>query len=173
MNRLDQDYIFAAQIQKIWIMRCIDVPRDISRAIRKSVGAKALHVPVRGWIEGLPFRNTLVPRGGGSFRMHVHSSIWRKLRIDAGAAVEVHLSLDTEPPRAILPPDLAAALTDAPYALATFNALTVAFRRQIVRYLEAAKRSQTRDKRVQLIVRRMLERVAKSRRKPKPLRKKK
>jgi Bacteriocin-protection, YdeI or OmpD-Associated/Domain of unknown function (DUF1905) len=170
MNRLDQDYVFAAQIQKIWIMRCIDVPRDISAAIRKSVGPKALHVPVRGWIEGLPFRNTLVPRGGGSYRMHVHSSIWRKLRIDAGAAVEVSLSLDTEPRQAVLPPDLAAALADTPRALATFNALTVAFRSQIIRYLEAAKRSHTRDKRIQLIVRRMLERAAKSRRKQKPLR---
>jgi hypothetical protein len=164
MDRPDQAHVFPARIQKIWIMRCIDVPRDISRAIRKTVGGKALHVPVHGWIEGLPFQNTLVPRGGGNYRMHVHSRIWRKLRIDAGTAVEVTLLLDTEPREAVLPPDLAAGLADAPRALATFNTLTVALRRQIIHYVDSAKQSRTRDKRIQLVLRRMLERAAKARR---------
>jgi hypothetical protein len=146
----------------------VDIPRVISKAVRQSVGQEAMHVPVHGWIEGLPFRNTLVPRGGGSYRMHVHSRIWRKLRIDAGAAVEVTLLLDTEPREAVLPPDLAAALADTPRALASFNALTVAFRRHIIEYLEAAKQSRTRDKRIQLIVSRMLERARKRSRDAKP-----
>jgi Bacteriocin-protection, YdeI or OmpD-Associated/Domain of unknown function (DUF1905) len=159
-----QPHVFAAKIQKIWILRSIDVPRDISKAIREAVGGKALHVPVHGWIEGLPFQNTLVPRGGGNYRMHVHSRIWRKLRIDAGAAVEVALLLDTEPREAVIPSDFAAGLADSPRALAIFNKLTVALRRQIIQYVDSAKQSRTRDKRIQLIVRRMLERAAKQRR---------
>jgi hypothetical protein len=167
MDRPDQAHVFLARIQKIWIMRCIDVPRAISKAIRQAVGGKALHVPVHGWIEGLPFQNTLVPRGGGNFRMHVHSRIWRKLRIDAGAAVEVTLLLDSERREAVLPPDLAAGLADTPRALATFNALTVALRRQIIQYVDSAKQARTRNKRIQLVVRRMMERTAKVRRKQK------
>jgi Bacteriocin-protection, YdeI or OmpD-Associated/Domain of unknown function (DUF1905) len=158
MDQRDQPYVFAARIQKIWILRNIDIPRDISKAIRKAIGGKALHVPVHGWIEGLPFQNTLVPRGGGNYRMHVHSSIWRKLRIDAGAAVEVTLLVDTEPREAVVPPDLAAELANTPRALATFNSLPAGLRRQIVRYIDAARQARTRDKRVQLIVKRMLER---------------
>jgi hypothetical protein len=161
-----QPHVFAAKIQKIWIMRCIDVPRDISKKIRKTVGGKALHVPVHGWIEGLQFQNTLVPRGGGNYRMHVHSRIWRKLRIDVGAAVEVTILLDTEPREAVLPPDLAAGLADTPRALAIFNALTVALRRQIIQYVDSAKQARTRDKRIQLVVRRMLERAAKQGKRP-------
>jgi hypothetical protein len=122
-----------------------------------------LHIPVHGWIEGLPFRSTLVPRGGGAYRLHVHSRIWRKLRIDAGAAVEVTLLVDTEPREALLPPDLGAGLADTPRALATFNALTVAHRRQVIQYVEAAKQIRTREKRVQLVAKRMLERAAKAR----------
>jgi len=156
-------YVFAAKIQKIWILRSIDLPRDISRQIRNTVGGKALHVPVYGWIEGLPFQNTLVPRGGGNYRMHVHSRIWRKLRIDAGAAVQVTLLLDSEPREAVLPSDLAAGLAGTPSALAIFNTLTVALRRQIIQYVDSAKQARTRDKRIQLIVRRMLERAAKQR----------
>ena len=160
MDHAEQPYVFAAQVRKIWILRSVDLPRDISKAIRKAVGEKALHVPVHGWIEGLPFQNTLVPRGGGNYRMHVHSRIWRKLRIDAGAAVEVTMLLDTEPREAVLPPDLAAGLADTPRAFAIFNTLTVALRRQIIQYVDSAKQTRTRDKRIQLIARRMLERAA-------------
>src|SRR5262249_12001408 len=116
-------YVFAAQIHKIWIMRVSDIPRDIGKAIRKLAADNKKHIPVHGWIEGLPFQNTLVPRGGGNYRMHVHSRIWRKLRIDAGAAVEVTMHLDTEPREAAVPPALAAELSATPRALATFHTL--------------------------------------------------
>jgi hypothetical protein len=163
MHRLDPPHVFAAKIQKIWIMRCVDIPRDVSKAIRSVGGDDPLHIPVHGWIEGLPFKSTLVPRGGGSYRLHVHSRIWRKLRIDAGAAVEVTLFVDTEPREAVLPPDLAAGLADTPRALATFNSLTVALRRQIVQYVDNAKQARTREKRVQLVVKRMLQRAGRAR----------
>jgi len=57
-------------------MRCVDVPRDISKSL-----------PVLGQVEGLPLKSTL--SGGGSYRLHLHSNIWRKLRIGAGDTVEV------------------------------------------------------------------------------------
>ncbi|MGA2430997.1 MAG: YdeI/OmpD-associated family protein [Candidatus Acidiferrum sp.] len=165
MPQPGQPHVFPAKIHKIWIMRCVDVPRDVSRAIRISAEGDPLHVPVHGWIEGLPFKSTLVPRGGGSYRLHVHSRIWRKLRIDAGAAVEVTLLVDTEPREAVLPPDLAAGLADTSRALAIFNGLTVALRRQIVQYVNQAKQARTREKRILLIIKRMLERAAKRRKK--------
>jgi hypothetical protein len=37
--------------------------------------------------------------------MHVNSKIWRKLQIDAGAAVEITLLLDVEPREAVIPPN--------------------------------------------------------------------
>ena len=35
MDSSDQPHVFAAQIRKIWIMRVIDIPRDIGKAIAK------------------------------------------------------------------------------------------------------------------------------------------
>jgi Bacteriocin-protection, YdeI or OmpD-Associated/Domain of unknown function (DUF1905) len=171
MAHADQPYIFSARIQKIWIMRCVDVPRDVSKAFRSLAGENALRIPVHGWIEGLPFKSTMVPRGGGCYRLHIHSRIWRKLRIDAGAVVEVAMLLDSEPREVPLPPDLAAGLAETPRALATFNSLTPAFRRQIVIYMDAAKQSRTREKRVQLIVKRMLERARRRKKEPEPKKK--
>jgi Bacteriocin-protection, YdeI or OmpD-Associated/Domain of unknown function (DUF1905) len=160
MDSAERPYVFAAKIEKIWIMRVIDIPRDVGKAIGKMAGEHTKHIPVHGWIEGLAFRNTLVPRGGGNYRMHVHSRIWRKLRIDAGAAVEVTMLVDNEPREVAVPPDLAGELADTPWALASFNRQTAALRRHIVQYVETAKQSRTREKRIQLVVKRMLERDA-------------
>lgn len=155
----ERTYTFAARIQKIWILRCIDVPRDISKALQAVTGKDAKHIPVQGTIEGLRMENTLVPRGGGCYRLHVHSSIWRKLRIDAGATVEVTLAIDLEPRDPRLPPDLAAGLAFEPRALAAFNAETAAMRRQLVRFMDKAKQERTREKRVRQIAKLVLERA--------------
>jgi hypothetical protein len=175
MASADQEHIFVARIQKIWIMRCVDLPLEVSAALHGAAGENVTHPPVHGFIEGLPFKSTLVPGGDGRFRLHVHSRIWRKLRIDAGAEVEITLMLDQAPRPAIVPADLAAALAAKPLALATFTALTLPLRRQILWYVNAAKHANTREKRVKLMVQRMLERAAnaKDKKKKKTLKNKK
>lgn len=160
-------HVFAARIQKIWIMRSVDVPRDISKALQAVAGKGTKHIPVHATIEGVPLQSTLVPRGGGCYRLHVHSSIWRKLRIDAGAVVEVTLALDTEPREPRLPPDLAAGLALEPRALAAFNSETPAMRRQLVRYMDAAKQGRTREKRIRQIAKLVLGRAKRRRSKSK------
>lgn len=163
----DQEHIFVAPIQKIWIMRCVDVPADASAAIREATTGDAKHPPVQGFVEGRPFKSTLSPGKKGCYRLHIHSRIWRKLKIDAGAEVEVTLMLDEAPRPAIVPPDLAKALAAKPVALKTFNALTLPLRRQVLWYLNNAKHASTREKRVKLMVQRMLERAVKAKGKQK------
>ncbi|MEQ1352489.1 MAG: YdeI/OmpD-associated family protein [Candidatus Acidiferrum sp.] len=165
-------HIFSARIYKQWIMRCVDVPRNISKSLREAAGGNQQHIPVLVMVEGLPLKSTLSPRGGGAYRLHIHSNIWRKLCIDAGAIAEVMLQVDTEPRDPALPPDFAAGLADEPRALATFNSLTPALRRQIIRYVDQAKHASTREKRIRLLAKRMLERAAR-RKKKKSSRKKK
>jgi Bacteriocin-protection, YdeI or OmpD-Associated/Domain of unknown function (DUF1905) len=157
----DQEHIFVAAIQKIWIMRCVDVPAEASAAIRDATSGDAKHPPVHGFVEGRAFKSTLSPGKKGCYRLHIHSRIWRKLKIDAGAEVEVTVMLDEAPRPAIVPPDLAKALAAKPVALKTFNALTLPLRRQILWYLDNAKHASTREKRIKLMVQRMLERAAK------------
>jgi hypothetical protein len=159
--QLDAPQIFSARIYKQWIMRCVDVPRHVSKTLRTLMGGSQKHIPVVGQVDGLRLKSTLSPRGGGSYRLHIHSNIWRKLGIDAGDIVEVMLQVDRDPRDPVLPHDLASGLADEPRALAIFNSLTPAFRLQLIRYLDLGKRVNTREKRVQLIVKRMLERAAK------------
>src|SRR5246127_5104001 len=133
--------VFAASIYKVGVIRYVDVPREVSRRFGSSP-----HVPVRGTVEGIRVRTTLVSRGRGSYRMAIHGDIRKKLRVDSGAVVEVAIQLDEESREPELPPALALALRNAPKAQKRFRAVTTALRRQIVRYLTAVKSQATPER---------------------------
>jgi hypothetical protein len=137
-------HIFAAQIYKVGLIRYVDVPADVSLAL----GEGAATVPVRGTVEGLPLRTTMVSRGKSCYRLAIHGDIRKKLRIDAGAIVEVALERDEESRGPSLPPALVVALRQSPVAQAKFRAMSTALRRQIVRYLTAVKQQATLERRV-------------------------
>jgi hypothetical protein len=144
-------HVFAARIYKVWLIRFVDVPKEISRAL----GSAKERIPVCGTVGGLPLRTTLVPSGNGRHRLAIHGDIYRKLRIDAGAVVEISLELDEESREPVLPPSLIAALKFSKVAAREFRAMTTALRRQIVRYLTSAKSEATVERRVAKFVTRL------------------
>ena len=135
--------VFAGSIYKVGVIRYVDVPREVSKKF-----GSAAHVPVTGTVEGVPVRTTLVSRGKGSYRMAIHGTIRKKLRVDSGAVVEIAIQLDEESREPELPPALVLALRNAPKAQKRFRAVTTALRRQIVRYLVAVKSQTTLERRV-------------------------
>ena len=150
-------HIFSGKIYKVGVIRYVDVPSDVSRVI-----GEGPHVAVRGEVEGVPLRTTLVSRGRGCYRVALHSDIRKKLKVDAGAFVEIALEHDEESREPVLPPALVLALRQSPKAQAQFRGMTTALRRQIIRYLVAVKQQSTLERRVAKFVRR-LEQVAKER----------
>jgi Bacteriocin-protection, YdeI or OmpD-Associated/Domain of unknown function (DUF1905) len=145
-------HVFSAKIYKVGIIRFVDVPSDISRAI----GDGTPHVAVRGEVESIPLQSTLVSRGKGHYRLAIHGDIRKKLKVDAGAVVEVLIARDQGPREPVLPPALVLALRNSPKAQKAFRGMTTALRRQLVRYLTAVKRQETLERRVAKVVR-MLE----------------
>lgn len=143
--------VFSGEIYKVGLIRYVDVPAAVSRAL----GAEEAHAPVRGTVEGVPVVTTLVSRGKACHRMAVHGDIRKKLQIDAGAVVEIAIERDEESREPLLPPALVLALRQSPKAQAVFRAMTVSLRRQIVRYLTAAKQRATLERRVAMFVRRL------------------
>lgn len=150
----DNFHVFSGRIYKVGIIRYVDVPSDASRAL----GQGATHVPVQGEVEGLPVKSTLVSRGDGCYRLAIHGDIRKKLRIDAGAVVEVALCRDEAPREPVLPPAMVLELRNAPRAQAEFRRMTTALRRQIVRYITKVKQQATLERRVATIVRRLEQR---------------
>jgi len=148
-------HVFSGRIYKVGIIRYVDVPGEVSG----EVAAGEVNVAVQGTVEGVPLRTTLVPRGGGCHRLAIHGEIRKKLRVDAGAVVEVALERDEEPREPAVPPALAMALRLAPRAQGEFRGVTTAQRREIVRYVTAAKQEAARERRAQKVVRLLMERV--------------
>lgn len=143
--------VFSAEIYKVGIIRYVDVPASISRAL----DAKEAHVAVRGAVNGVALVTTMVSRGNECYRVAIHGDIRKKLQIDAGAVVEITLQRDEKSREPALPPALVVALRLAPKAQAAFRGMTVALRRQIVRYIVAGKQQATLERRVNGIVRRL------------------
>ena len=143
-------HVFSARIYKVWLVRFVDVPADIS----KELGPESA-VPVVGTVDGVPLRSTLVPRGKGAYRLAIHGDIRKKLRVDTGSVVEVAIRRDEESREPELPPVLVLALRNSPKAQQKFRTMTTALRRQIVRYLVAVKSQATLERRVHKFVARL------------------
>jgi len=163
---MDAMQVFPGKIYKVGLIRFVDVPSDVSRAL----GGGSPHVAVKGEIEGVPVQTTLVSRGKGCYRMAIHSDIRKKLRVDTGAVIEIAIERDEGSREPVLPPALVLALRNSPKAQAVFRNMTTALRRQIVRYLVSVKQQATLERRVAKFVR-VLERRKAKPANPKALRK--
>jgi hypothetical protein len=143
---------FKATIGRTWVLYTVDVPDRVSRAL-KAEGK----VPVVFTLNGSsPRKTTLAPRAEGGHRLHVHGESRHEVGAKEGDTVTIVLARDTEPPGVPIPPDLAAALEEMD-VLATFRTMGPAMQRELVAYVEKAKREETRAKYVARVVERACE----------------
>lgn len=105
-------------------------------------------LPVRTTLDGFPYRGTLTPIGEGYYALDVPKEVRRAIGKTLGDSLHVALSHDTEERVVPLPDDLAAALADAPSALAFFKSLSKTDQRAYVRYLQGAKSAEQRGQRL-------------------------
>jgi Bacteriocin-protection, YdeI or OmpD-Associated/Domain of unknown function (DUF1905) len=77
--------------------------------------------------------------------------------VDAGDRVRVRMELDTDPRTVSVPRDLAAALAADPAAKQAFGSMSFTHRREYVDWVEEAKRSETRARRIAATVERVRE----------------
>lgn len=144
-----QPQTFKAIIGRTWVLYTVDVPERVSRALGAS-GQLAVVFTVDG---SSPRKTTLAPRAGGGHRLHVHGESRREVGAKEGDRVTIVLSRDVDPSGSPLPPDLEEALDEAG-ALQTFRTMGPAMQRELVAYVEKAKREETRRKYVARVVER-------------------
>jgi Bacteriocin-protection, YdeI or OmpD-Associated/Domain of unknown function (DUF1905) len=105
---------------------------------------------VRGSVNGVPYRSSLM-KYSGVFHLGIHKATLTKAGIDpaAEASVKVTIELDDEPlPTDVVPDDLAAALAKNARARNAFATLRPSLKREYVKAILAAKRAETRERRV-------------------------
>ncbi len=145
-------FTFEATIGKTWILYTADVPARVTRAM-KAQGKVPVVFTMNGSSER---RTTLVPRADGGHRLHLHGQVRDEVGAKVGDTVTITLRRDAEPPGVVPPPDLAEALREAD-ALDDFRAMGPAMQRELVAYVEKAKREATRAKYVARVVERACE----------------
>jgi hypothetical protein len=117
------------------------LPPDASAAL----GTGRL-LPAVVTINGTPVPTTLHKMGGG-YMMVLNADLRRRLGVGAGDTVAVSVAPDAAPRTVEIPPDLAAALTEAGVADA-FAGLSLFRRTEIVKAVEGAKQARTRASRI-------------------------
>jgi hypothetical protein len=119
------------------------VPFDVEQTF----GTRA-RVPVRGTVNGFPFRGSLFPMGGRHI-MVVNRHLRAGARVKGGDTVSVVMERDTEPRVITPPPDLSRALKADKEARAMWDKLSFTHQREHVEHIEGAKRPETRQRRIE------------------------
>jgi hypothetical protein len=142
---------FVATIGRTWVLYTVDVPERVSRAL-----GGAGKMPVVFTVgKSTPRKTTLTPRADGGHRLHVHGESRREAGANEGDRVTIAIWRDLEPAGTPPPPDLADALREMD-ALDAFRGMGPAMQRELVAYIEKAKRDETRRKYVARVVERAL-----------------
>jgi hypothetical protein len=122
----------------------IDIPFDVE----KTFGSRG-RVPVRGALNGAPYRGSAFRMGGDCHFMVVNRKLRAAAGVSGGETVPVTMERDDEP-RVITPPeDFARALEADEDARATWDKLSFTHRREHVEHFEEAKRPETRRRRME------------------------
>jgi hypothetical protein len=118
------------------------VPFDVP-----TVWGTRARVPVRGTINGVPFRSSIAPMDGGHM-MVVNRAMREAMGVKAGDVVTVVMEWDTAPREVAVPDDLTAGLDADEAAQAGWERASYTRRKEIVRALEEAKTEATRARRL-------------------------
>src|SRR5256885_1015532 len=112
-----------------------------------AVGEGKKRFPVVATVNGTTWR-TSVARMGGEFLVGLNREVRESAGVQAGDQVRVELTLDTEPREVDVPEALAAALAGDADARAAYERLAFTHRKEFARWVEEAKRPETRASRV-------------------------
>ena len=140
---------FCARIYPVWIIRYVDVPDEVQEF-------GGTHVAVHASCNGVPFRGTLVPRGGGRYRLALNAAVRRQAGgVDTGDRVIITLRQSAPRPIPPVPAELARALAAVPGGRLAFEAWPRGRRRAVLDWLGQAKGCDTRARRVRRILDRL------------------
>jgi hypothetical protein len=156
MVKKEKWFHFKAAIYSIGVNRCVDIPGNIGKAF-----GTGKHIPVKGTIRNLTFESTLMSRGGGNFRLFIHSSIWKKLDVDNGDTISINIRPANAPEDLAVPDDIMESLLRNEKALEIFNSLTTRSRNSYIEFINKAKTPETRERRLVVGIERLLERKKK------------
>lgn len=112
-----------------------------------AVGQGAKRFPVKVTVNGYTWRGS-VARMGGEFLVGLNKAVRSAAGVEPGDEVKVELALDSEERTVEVPEALATALAGDAKAKAGFDGLSYTHRKEYARWIDEAKKPETRERRV-------------------------
>ena len=120
----------------------VEVPFDVE----KEFGSK--RPKVKALIEGVPYRGTLVRMGSEHHMLIILKGIRERIGKTFGDKIKVTVESDAEPRLVQIPKDLSKEFKKDKQAQAVFDKLSYTHQKEYVRWIEEAKRAETRENRI-------------------------
>jgi hypothetical protein len=135
---------FAAKIEgkEAGVVAAITPPVDVIEWF----GTRA-RVPIRGTINGFPFRSSLMPCGNARM-MPVNKALRDGAGVKPGDVVEVVMERDQEERRVEAPPELERELAKSKKAQARWGELAFTHKKEMAISISGAKQEETRNRRL-------------------------
>ncbi|MBS1519755.1 MAG: DUF1905 domain-containing protein [Bacteroidetes bacterium] len=123
----------------------IEIPADVAQQMKPG-NKKSFRV--RGMLDALPVSGmALMPMGEGNFIMALKAEVRKGIHKNAGAMLHVKLEEDVDF-KVEMPADLQECFDFEPEALEFFNSLAKSHREYFIKWIDSAKTSETRAKRI-------------------------
>lgn len=121
----------------------VTIPFDVEATFGKK------RVKVHVTFDGVPYRGSLVRMGTPHHILLIRKDIRNRLGKTYGDSVQVTVEEDTKPRTVTVPADLRAALAEHPKQAAFFKKLSYTHQKEYVTWITEAKRTATRERRIQ------------------------
>ena len=149
---------FRATIDRIGVNPFVRPPDDELRLIFKAAGKDTSPIPVRGMINGAPFKQSLV-RYRGDWRLYINGVIARAAGLKfsniariVGEPVVIRVEYDPQPTNYAMTPAFRSALAADPLARAAYDTLTPGRQKEILRYLASLKSEAARQRNIDRVM---------------------
>lgn len=119
------------------------VPFDVT----KEFGARS-RIPVKGTIDGIDYKSTLLSTGDGKHYMVVKRDIRDRIGKTAGQKVRVSMERDSSPRSVTVPKDFSRALEGNLKAKTALNDMPYSHQKAYVEWIEEARKEVTRKDRI-------------------------
>lgn len=129
---------FQASLLIIGVNPFVFVPEPVLKQVFQKAGKDKGPVPVKGTVNGKPYRQTLV-RFNGSWRLYINTAMLKHSPKQVGKTLDISIAFDPEPRTVEMPVRFSQLLKRDPNAAKVFKQLSPSRQKEILRYLSKLK----------------------------------
>jgi Domain of unknown function (DUF1905)/Bacteriocin-protection, YdeI or OmpD-Associated len=137
MDKIEAD-IFSAKLEIIGINPFVYLPDSILNSLFVQANKSKGHIPIKGTINGNPYKQTLV-KYSGEWRLYINTTMLKNSPKRIGEIIEVSILFDPESREVPMPIEFAEALKLNKEANSVFEKLSASRKAEIVRNLAKLK----------------------------------